>query len=84
VEAEALLLMLDQAGICAATGSACKTGSIEPSHVLTAMGLPAELAKASLRLSLGIYNTDEDVDYLLKHLVPIIARLRDEDVAATV
>ncbi|MBL6763535.1 MAG: cysteine desulfurase NifS [Verrucomicrobiae bacterium] len=81
VEAEALLLMLDQAGICAATGSACKTGSIEPSHVLTAMGLPATLAKASLRLSLGLYNTDADVDYLLEKLPPIIARLRDEDVS---
>jgi len=81
VEAEALLLMLDQAGICAATGSACKTGSIEPSHVLTAMGLPADLAKGSLRLSLGVYNTDEHVDYLLEKLLPIIARLRAEETA---
>lgn len=82
VEAEALLLMLDQAGICAATGSACKTGSLEPSHVLTAMGLPAELAMASLRLSLGVYNTEEDVDYLLEKLLPIISRLRAEEEVA--
>lgn len=82
VEAEALLLMLDQAGICAATGSACKTGSIEPSHVLTAMGLPADLAKGSLRLSLGVYNTDEHVDYLLEKLLPIISRLRAEETVA--
>ena len=79
VESEALLLMLDQAGICAATGSACKTGSIEPSHVLTAMGLPADLAKGSLRPSIGIYNTEEDVDYLLDNLLPIIHRLRAEE-----
>ncbi|MFT4690400.1 MAG: cysteine desulfurase NifS [Verrucomicrobiia bacterium] len=79
VEAEALLLMLDQAGICAATGSACKTGSLEPSHVLTAMGLRSDLAKASLRLSLGIYNKDEDVDYLLEKLPGIISRLRAEE-----
>jgi cysteine desulfurase len=78
VEAEALLLMLDQAGICAATGSACKTGSLEPSHVLTAMGVRSDLAKASLRLSLGIYNKDEDVDYLLEKLPGIISRLRAE------
>jgi cysteine desulfurase len=83
VESEALLLMLDQAGICAATGSACKTGSIEPSHVLTAMGMPADLAKASLRLSLGVYNTDADVDYLLDKLLPIIHRLRAEDDVAS-
>lgn len=83
VEAEALLLMLDQAGICAATGSACKTGSIEPSHVLTAMGLPADLAKGSLRLSLGVYNTDEHVDYLLEKLLPIISRLRAEESTTT-
>lgn len=83
VESEALLLMLDQAGICAATGSACKTGALEPSHVLTAMGLPADLAKASLRLSLGAYNTEADVDYLLDKLLPIIHRLRaEEDVPA--
>ncbi|MBG88631.1 MAG: cysteine desulfurase NifS [Verrucomicrobiales bacterium] len=79
VEAEALLLMLDRAGICAATGSACKTGSIEPSHVLTAMGLRSDLAKASMRLSLGIYNTHEDVDFLLEKLPEIISKLRDEE-----
>jgi cysteine desulfurase len=76
VEAEAVLLMLDQAGICASSGSACTTGSLEPSHVLTAMGLTPARARSSLRLSLGIYNTEEDVDYLLEKLPPMIAKLR--------
>jgi cysteine desulfurase len=76
IEAEAILLLLDQAGICASSGSACTTGSLDPSHVLTAMGLSASRARGSIRLSLGIYNTDEDVDYLLQHLPPIIAKLR--------
>ena len=77
VEAEAVLLMLDRIGVCASSGSACTTGSLAPSHVLTAMGIGAERARGSLRLSLGRYNTDEDVDYLLTHLPRIIARLRD-------
>jgi len=76
VEAEAVLMLLDQAGICASSGSACTTGSLDPSHVLTAMGLNPMRARGSVRFSLGIYNTDEDVDYLLKHLVPIIEKLR--------
>jgi cysteine desulfurase len=76
VEAEAILMMLDQAGICASSGSACTTGSLDPSHVLTAMGLSASRARGSIRFSLGIYNTSEEVDYLLKHLPPIISRLR--------
>jgi cysteine desulfurase len=76
VEAEAMLMLLDQAGICASSGSACTTGSLEPSHVLTAMGIKPERARASLRLSLGIENTAEDVDYLLRHLPVIIAKLR--------
>jgi len=76
VEAEAILMLLDQVGVCASSGSACTTGSLDPSHVLTAMGLGAERALGSVRFSLGIYNTDEDVDYVLKHLPPIIARLR--------
>jgi cysteine desulfurase len=76
VEAEAVLLALDQVGICASSGSACTTGSLEPSHVLTAMGVRRERARGSLRFSLGIYNDDEDVDYLLEHLAPIIVKLR--------
>src|SRR5688572_4330100 len=68
VEAEAILLLLNQLDICASSGSACTTGSIEPSHVLSAMGLPPDLARSSVRFSLGKYNTDEDVDFLLQHL----------------
>jgi cysteine desulfurase len=77
VEAEAVLMLLDQVGICASSGSACTTGSLEPSHVLTAMGLNPDRARGSLRFSLGIYNTAEEVDYLLEQLPPIISRLRD-------
>lgn len=76
VEAEAILLLLDQAGICASSGSACTTGSLDPSHVLSAMGLSPMRARGSLRFSLGFYNTDADVDHLLEKLPPIIARLR--------
>jgi cysteine desulfurase len=76
VEAEAVLMLLDQARICASSGSACTTGSLDPSHVLTAMGLSPMRARGSVRFSLGIYNTDEDVDYLLKQLPPIIEKLR--------
>jgi cysteine desulfurase len=76
VEAEAVLMLLDQVGICASSGSACTTGSLDPSHVLTAMGLPPMRARGSVRFSLGLYNTAEDVDYVLHHLPPIIAKLR--------
>lgn len=76
VEAEAILMLLDQAGICASSGSACTTGSLEPSHVLSAMGISPMRARGSVRFSLGIYSTEEDVRYLLEHLPPIIARLR--------
>jgi cysteine desulfurase len=76
IEAEAILLLLDQAGICASSGSACTTGSLDPSHVLMAMGLTPARARASIRFSLGKYNTSEEVDYLLEHLPPIIAKLR--------
>ena len=77
VEAEAVLLLLDRIGVCASSGSACTTGSLAPSHVLTAMGIGADRARGSLRLSLGRYPTEEDVDYLLDHLPPILARLRE-------
>jgi cysteine desulfurase len=75
-EAEALLLLLDQAGICASSGSACTTGSPEPSHVLTAMRVPPARARGTIRFSLGRDNTDADVDSLLNHLPGIVARLR--------
>lgn len=76
VEAEAILMLLDQVGICASSGSACTTGSLTPSHVLTAMGLGADRAKSCVRFSLGIYNTQQDVDFALEHLPSIIQRLR--------
>jgi cysteine desulfurase len=76
VEAGDLLKALDHVGICASSGSACTTGSLEPSHVLTAMGMSAARARGSVRLSLGIYNTAAEVDYLLEKLPPIIEKLR--------
>jgi cysteine desulfurase len=77
VEAEAILLLLDREGICASSGSACTTGSIEPSHVLQAMGVPLSRSKGSLRFSLGLDNTEADVDWVLKKLPTIVSRLRD-------
>ena len=76
VEAEGILMLLDQANICASSGSACTTGSLDPSHVLTAMGCDAARARSSIRFSLGIYNTEEEVNYVLEHLPAIIAKLR--------
>ena len=76
VEAEAVLMMLDQLGICASSGSACTTGAVDPSHVLTAMNLSPTRARGSLRFSLGLYNTEEEVDYVLQHLPGIITKLR--------
>jgi cysteine desulfurase len=76
VEAEGILLLLDQAGICASSGSACTTGALDPSHVLTAMGCNAAKARGSVRFSLGIYNTEPDVKSVLKHLPRIIDTLR--------
>ncbi|MFW5500733.1 MULTISPECIES: cysteine desulfurase NifS [unclassified Maridesulfovibrio] len=77
IEGEAMLLMLDQFGIAASSGSACTSGSLEPSHVLRAMGVPFTFAHGSLRFSLSTYNTDEDIDLVLKELPPIISRLRE-------
>ena len=77
VEGEAILLMLDQQGICASSGSACTSGSLEPSHVLRAMGVPFTAAHGSIRFSLSRYNTREEIDKVLKVLPPIIRRLRE-------
>ncbi len=77
VEGESLLLLLDFQGISASSGSACTSGSLDPSHVLLAIGLPHEIAHGSLRLTLDENNTVEDVDYILEKLPPIIERLRD-------
>ena len=77
IEGESILLLLDHFGICASTGSACTSGTLEPSHVLLAIGLPAETAHGSLRLTLGAENTDEDVDYVLEHLQTVVQRLRE-------
>ncbi len=77
VEGESLLLMLDMKGVSASSGSACTSGSLDPSHVLLSIGLKHEVAHGSLRLSLGENNTEEDVDYILEVLPPIIERLRD-------
>ncbi len=77
IEGESLILLLDMAGICASTGSACSTASLEPSHVLLSIGLPPEKAHGSLRLTLSHENTEEDVDYILEKLPPIVQRLRD-------
>lgn len=77
VNGQDLLLNLDMLGICVSSGSACTSGSIDPSHVLTAIGLDEEKAKSSIRISIGKYNTKEDIDYLIKNLVKIIKRQRD-------
>lgn len=77
IEGEALLLSLDFVGICGSSGSACTSGSLDPSHVLLAIGLPHEIAHGSLRLSLGKYNEESEVDYVLEQLPVIVNRLRD-------
>ncbi len=77
VEGESILLLLSGLGICASSGSACTSGSLEPSHVLRAMGVPFTAAHGSIRFSLSIYNTKEEMDYIIQHLPPIIERLRD-------
>ena len=76
IESEALLVLLDGAGVCASAGSACTSGAVEPSHVLTAMGVPAERAAGALRLSLGTTSTDADVDLALEVIPPAVERLR--------
>ena len=76
VEGESILLGLDLAGVAASSGSACSSGSLEPSHVLLALGQTAELARSSLRITLGKVNTDEEIDYLMGVLVDLVQRLR--------
>lgn len=77
IEGEGLLLNLDLKGICASSGSACTSGSLDPSHVLLAIGLPHEIAHESLRISIGKYNTKEEIDYVVENLVEIVGRLRE-------
>lgn len=76
IEGESLLLMLDAKGVCASSGSACTSGSLDPSHVLLAIGLPHEIAHGSLRITLSEENSMADVDYILEVLPPIVAKLR--------
>ena len=77
IEGESLLIMLDMDGICGSSGSACTSGSLDPSHVLLAIGLPHAIAHGSLRLSLGAENTEADVDYILKEVPQVVAYLRE-------
>jgi len=77
VEGEAMLLYLDEYGIMASTGSACTSTSLEPSHVITGMGLPYEYAHGSMRFTLGKCNTKNDIDYLMKVMPPIVQTLRE-------
>jgi len=77
VEGESILLMIDEFGICASSGSACTSGSLEPSHVLRAMGVPFTAAHGSIRFSLSIYNTEEEIDFIIEKLPPIIEHLRN-------
>ena len=76
IEGESMLIMLDQKGICASSGSACTSGSLDPSHVLLAIGLPHEIAHGSLRLTLSAETTKEDMDYVIDHIKTTIERLR--------
>ncbi len=77
IEGESLLLLLDAKGICASSGSACTSGSLDPSHVLLALGLPHEVAHGSLRLSLSAENTEEDIDVILREVPKVVEYLRN-------
>jgi cysteine desulfurase len=77
VEGESILIMLSEKGICASSGSACTSGSLEPSHVMMAMGVPQTYAHGTIRFSLSVYSTDEDVDAVLREVPPVIERLRE-------
>jgi cysteine desulfurase len=76
IEGESILLNLDLLGIAASTGSACTSTSLEPSHVLLAIGLSHEIAHGSLRLTMGRWTKEEDIDYLLEHLPKVVEKLR--------
>lgn len=76
IEGESLLIMLDMAGICASSGSACTSGSLDPSHVLLAIGLPHEIAHGSLRMTIGDENTMEEMDYVIEQIKEIVTKLR--------
>lgn len=77
IEGESLLLLLDAKGVCASSGSACTSGSLDPSHVLLSLGLPHEVAHGSLRLSIGEYNTMEEIDHIIKVVPKVVSYLRD-------
>ncbi|MHC5079420.1 MAG: cysteine desulfurase NifS, partial [Planctomycetota bacterium] len=77
IEGESILLKLDELGICASSGSACTSGSLEPSHVLRAMGIPFTAAHGSIRFSLSRYNTEQEVDFVIEHMPEIVDRLRE-------
>ena len=77
IEGESLLLLLDAKGVCASSGSACTSGSLDPSHVLLSLGLPHEVAPGSLRLSIGEYNTMEEIDHIIKVIPEVVSYLRD-------
>jgi cysteine desulfurase len=77
IEGESILLMMDEFGVCASSGSACTSGSLQPSHVLRAMGVPFTMAHGSIRFSLSVYNTDEEIDFVIEKLPPIIETLRN-------
>ena len=76
IEGESLLLLLDAKGVCASSGSACTSGSLDPSHVLLSLGLPHEVAHGSLRLSIGEYNTMEEIDHIIKVVPEVVSYLR--------
>ena len=77
IEGESILMWLDMAGICASTGSACSSASLDASHVLLAIGVPHEKAHGSIRLSISHETTDEDIDYIIETMPPIVERLRN-------
>jgi len=77
IEGESLLLLLDRKGICASSGSACTSGSLDPSHVLLSLGIPHEIAHGSLRLSIGEYNTEEEIDHIISVVPPVVEYLRN-------
>ena len=77
IEGESILLLMDEFSICASSGSACTSGSLQPSHVLRAMGVPFTMAHGSVRFSLSVYNTEEEIDFVIDKIPPIIEKLRE-------